>query len=182
MFFRGRRRVGKSSLPLQLAEQNRSRCFVFTGVLDEAPQETLLRFANAWDKFLDRPNLSRISSHIISWELIFETMISDLRARNQPTYLFFDEIQWIAKGRKGFIGLFKNAWLELERIEELRIVMCDSSNKFFADYSGGEEKILRGLVTHGDIWLNPLLPHEVARAYGTLKKILRRYSTKLTSW
>lgn len=165
VFLRGRRRVGKSSLLKHIQKNNKQVCFYFTGVRDESAEATILRFVRAWDEFTGKKSLSILSNEYLSWTTIFEKIAEETRQNSEQRWIFLDEIQWLARAQSGFVGLFKEAWLSLEQNPKIKIVLCGSSNKFFVDHVGGEEKILRGMVTHADIWLSPLTPFEVRKYY-----------------
>ena len=166
VFFRGRRRLGKSLMLKYIQSDYPRKCFYFSGALDESGKHTLERFATSWSKFCTSSELGYTKESMLSWSYIFEKIREEIKQRTEDTWIFFDEIQWLARSKNGFLGLFKEAWLELEKIPKLKIILCGSSNKFFVDNTGGEEKILRGLVTHSDIFLRPFLTSEVKEYYG----------------
>ena len=166
VFLRGRRRVGKSNLLKSFQIKNLKKCFYFTGALDEGGQETIKRFILEWSKFNPLSKLRYSDARLINWKVIFEEIHQDIKSSLQDTWIFFDEIQWLAKARNGFVGLFKEAWIDFEKLHNIKIILCGSSNKFFIDNAGGEEKILRGLVTRSDIYLRPFYPEEVKRYFG----------------
>lgn len=165
VFLRGRRRVGKSSLLKKIAASN-SRCFYFSGTLDEPAKKLLIRFARAWDEYAKNDDFKRIAPNQLDWEFIFHKIASYSSKSNKPLVLMLDEIQWLAQSGTGFVGLLKNAWLDFEKTKNMKVILCGSSNKFFVDNVGGEEKILRGMISRSDIWLYPLSPVEVKTYYG----------------
>ena len=79
--------------------------------------------------------------------------------------IVFDEVQWLAKRGSGFVGLLKEKWLDWELVGNIKVIVCGSSNKFFIDNVGGEEKILRGLKTRSSIWLQPFTLDEVKQYF-----------------
>ena len=86
--------------------------------------------------------------------MLFEDIHSYIKSKQ--LIFVVDEIQWIAKNKAGFIGAIKNKWIDFEKSGNMRLVICGSSNKFFHNYTGGEEQILRGLKTRSDIWVKPV--------------------------
>jgi predicted AAA+ superfamily ATPase len=165
VFLRGRRRVGKSSLLKKISQTNKN-CFYFSGALDEPSNRLLTRFARAWDEFAKTDDFARISSSQLDWEFIFQKIVKYSHQSNRTLILMLDEIQWLAQSGTGFVGLLKNAWVDFEKTHKMKLILCGSSNKFFVDNVGGEEKILRGMITRSDIWLYPLSPVEVKKFYG----------------
>lgn len=166
LYLRGRRRVGKSTL-LKKIQTSHPNIFYFIGIGDESGDKTLARFAKAWDQFTGKKSLLRLKKIELDWNTIFDeitTFTTNNKSISSLT-LMLDEIQWIAKGRSGFIGTLKEKWLEWEQTNKIKVVLCGSSNKFFIEQTGGEEKILRGLKTHSDILLPPLHPIEVKENY-----------------
>ncbi len=153
VYVRGRRRIGKSTL-LQEITKEESNVFYFTGVLDERETKTLARFVASWSSFRQSTKLLEIKASALSWERVFRDIAENSKTTNVS--LIFDEIQWLAKGQSGFVGLLKNAWVEWEKLKTIKVIICGSSNKFFHVQTGGEEQILRGLRTHSDIWLHPI--------------------------
>lgn len=164
-YLRGRRRVGKSTILEHLATNNSKSYFYFMGRPDEKSSKSLQRCVNAWDKFTQRPSLSRFKSSELNWDLFFEEIIKYGKSTIHPLCLSFDEIQWIAKEQSGFLGALKQRWIRIEKIKNIRIIICGSSYRFFHEMTGGEEKLIRGLKTHADIWLQPLSLREVQHHY-----------------
>jgi AAA+ ATPase superfamily predicted ATPase len=165
VFLRGRRRVGKSSLLRKKQEENQQSIFYFGGAKDERSELTIIRFVQNWIRFIPKSSLRETNPALYNWGYIFEKVELDISKRHISTWIFFDEIQWLAKGQSGFISLFKEAWLSLKKHKHLKLVLCGSSNKFFVDNVRGEEKILRGLITHADIFLPPFTLTEVKQHF-----------------
>jgi AAA+ ATPase superfamily predicted ATPase len=160
-YLRGRRRVGKSTLLKDLSLKN--SIFYYSGKLDELLHVSLGRFAKEWSDFSGQEILKKIKITEMSWDLIFDNIV--LYAKTNKLMLALDEIQWIAKSQNGFIGTLKNKWIDFEKTQNIRLVICGSSNKFFKDFTGGEEQILRGLKTRSDIVLQPFSMSEVYKYY-----------------
>jgi len=165
VYLRGRRRVGKTTLLKKLQAESLN-IFYFIGVADEPNKSSLIRFAKSWDDFTGKPTLTKFKNTELDWSLCFDNVSS--YAANNPSKLLtiiFDEIQWIAKSRSGFVGTVKDKWIDWEKTNNIKLIICGSSNRFFIKQTGGEEKILRGLKTNADIVLAPLTAQEVREHY-----------------
>ena len=135
------------------------------GRVDASHKDTLTDMAQAWDRFTGSPQLSEKKITALSWRVIFEAMTQYATATKGSLVLVFDEIQWMSKTGSGFVGSLKEAWQRWEPTGHIKVLICGSSNKFFYDHVGGDEKTLRGLKTHSDIWVHPFTPHEVKQYY-----------------
>ncbi|MEQ1666054.1 MAG: ATP-binding protein, partial [Bdellovibrionales bacterium] len=155
LYVRGRRRVGKSWLLHKWCAQ-RKNALLFTGKKDASKQETIQQFIQAWLAHSLTTNLAELRPELISWDRVFSEIHQHQKSRKKKLILVFDEIQWIAKDTSGFIGSLKNAWVDFEMAGWVSIIVCGSSNKFFSDHVGGEEKILRGLATRSPLWVHPI--------------------------
>jgi predicted AAA+ superfamily ATPase len=164
-YLRGRRRVGKSTLLTQFEQANQENVFYFMGRLDENSAHAMQRCAKAWDHFTHEENLTRLRPGALTWDEFFNAVASFGKKHTNPILLAFDEIQWIAREKSGFLGSLKEHWIQLEPLENIRIILCGSSNKFFQQMTGGEEKLIRGLKTRADIWLQPLTLSEIKTHY-----------------
>lgn len=167
VFVRGRRRIGKSTLLKSIDQEIKDvSYFYFSGVADEKKEATLKRWVKSWLKLYPDSIISKYSSHYLTWYEIYDEIVNQLRKSKKKMVIVIDEIQWAAKARSGMIGALKEKWLELESHPQLKIIICGSSNKFFSESTGGEEKILRGLCTHNDIWINEIKLKELKEYYG----------------
>ena len=135
------------------------------GRLDESSLLALQRCAKAWDLFAGETNLTKLRANALTWDEFFRAVADFGTRRTEPILLAFDEIQWIAREKSGFLGALKEHWIRLEPLTKLRILLCGSSNKFFHQMTGGEEKLIRGLKTRADIWLTPLSIAEIKEHY-----------------
>jgi len=160
-YLRGRKRVGKSTLLLSLRSE--FSLFYFSGKLDEGQGQCIQRFAIEWSDFSQNELIKKIKKSALTWDYIFEEM-ADFSRKNKLR-IAFDEIQWIAKKQSGFIGSIKNIWHKWEKTKNISLIICGSSNKFFHDYTGGEEQILRGLKTRADITVLPLTLADIKKNY-----------------
>lgn len=159
-YLRGRRRVGKSWLLIEL-QKSKKNTFYFMGSKDARDEATRSQFADRWDQFIGKKKLSLIKKTELTWDFIFEEITNYLQAEKEIHTLVFDEIQWIAKIGSGFCGRIKEWWLKWEKLKTVKIVICGSSNKFFHDNVGGEELLLRGIKTHSDIWVKPFTLRQI---------------------
>ncbi len=164
-YLRGRRRVGKSTLLTQFEQSRPKNVFYFMGRLDENSAHTLQRCAKGWDQFTREENLTRLKAGALTWDEFFYAIAKFAKTQTTPILLAFDEIQWIAREKSGFLGALKEHWIHLEPLKQIKIILCGSSNKFFQQMTGGEEKLIRGLKTRADIWLPPLTLSEIKTHY-----------------
>ena len=165
VYFRGRRRIGKTTL-LKKLQETTPNVFYFIGISDETNRDTLVRFAKSWDEFVGKDTLSKIKRSELDWSLCFDHITKHAADNSKIVIaIIFDEIQWIAKTRAGFVGTIKDKWIDWEKAKNIKLIICGSSNKFFLDQAGGEEKILRGMKTSSDIVLSPITAKEVRSYY-----------------
>jgi predicted AAA+ superfamily ATPase len=165
VYVRGRRRIGKSWLLQTIAESD-TKIFYFSGAKDSIARSTIRSLSNAWGEFCSTSLLSSLRTDALDWRKFFDLIKHDLATiRGGPVTIILDEIQWIAKEGSGFIGALKEAWVEIEKKNLAHIIVCGSSNKFFSDHVGGEEKILRGLQTRAPIWVEPLPLRQVHNTF-----------------
>lgn len=164
-FLRGRRRIGKSTLLKQIISKSSYKCFYFSGALDEGVESCLSRWVQAWSEFNNETELKNYSKKNLSWIVVFKDLAKFAKQHKKNFAIFIDEIQWIAKTQTGFVSLLKENWLVLEHLSNVKIIICGSSFRFFHEYTGGEEKILRGLCTHRDLWLEDLSLNEVHKHF-----------------
>lgn len=156
-YIRGRRRIGKSFFLKKLGEAlgQMSHYFYFVGADDSTTRETQRRFIHEWEQFSEINELSRLKESLHSWSVIFKSITKFAQSSEKLLILAFDEIQWIAKQRSGFIGLLKAEWEEWQRCGNVKVILCGSSSHFFAERTGSEFTILRGLKTFPEIWIEP---------------------------
>jgi hypothetical protein len=166
VYVRGRRRVGKSWILAEAVKRKKGKAFYFSGSRDSNTRSTIGEFISTWIQFFPNSLFRSMRIDRLGWKGVFNLILKDLQSKSRhPTPIIFDEIQWIAKEGGGFIGALKEAWLEIERSNLAHIIVCGSSNKFFADHVGGEEKILRGLQTRSPLWIEPLSLHDVQKIF-----------------
>lgn len=160
VYLRGRRRVGKS-WSLSSFAANNPNCFIFTGVKDATFDITLKTFIQKWCLFAADQSLLEIRPEYLSWSRVFDAILEHQKKTGKKLMVVLDEIQWIAKGNTGFVGMLKNAWVHWQKLGGIKVIVCGSSNQFFEKNVGGDESILRGLQTQATIWVKPLTPKQV---------------------
>jgi len=167
-YVRGRRRVGKSWILKKIAKKHKN-VFYYMGAQDLKTSGAFTDFILEWENFSKQKKLSEINPVLLSWKRIFDEITLYIKTSKTQTVLIFDEIQWIAKAGSGsgFIGKLKEAWIDLEKTDKAKVVICGSSYKFFQENTGGEEVILRGMKTHSDILVQPLSLSQCRKEYFT---------------
>ncbi len=166
VYVRGRRRVGKSWILKKVSEEskeNNKYSTYFSGTKDSSAEEIKIQFINKISQSFDTNQLKEINLTYLDWTRIFAEIIKILKTRKRKHTLIFDEIQWIAKTGSGFVGALKEAWIDIEKHNLAHIIVCGSSNKFFHDHVGGEEKLLRGLQTRSAIVVEPIPLYDVKK-------------------
>lgn len=168
-FIRGRRRIGKSWLLQELSAQavNRSiPVLMHSGSADADSSEAMVLFINAFEKASRANKLSLIRKSALNWKMIFDEIINWSRAEmnlGRSVLIIIDEVQWISAGKRGFVGILKDAWVEFERETKAKIIICGSSERFFSEMTGGEEKILRGIATTAALLVPPFSQMQLSK-------------------
>ena len=160
VYLRGRRRIGKSWLLKEIQKQKKN-CFYFSGEPSSTNATTMLNFAKAWGDFSKHPYLKNLSPHSLTWQSLLSEITNYAKNKSSTVTIILDEIQWIASKGSGVLGKIKEAWITWEQLGNIKVIICGSSNKFFTNNVTGQEKILRGLRTRGDIWVPPFTLKEV---------------------
>lgn len=161
---RGRRRVGKTWLLAQFARS--VSAFSFQGDEDSSSRQLLRKFAEEWKRFSGDDSLSIIRVVDLSWTRAFRAMTAFFR--NHPDrkhVIVFDEIQWIAKRKSGFLGQLKEAWVDWEQLGNAKVIVCGSSHRFFANKTASETSVLHRMRTVGDLRVLPFSLSEIQRHY-----------------
>ena len=159
---RGRRRVGKSRLLEKFHDEQR-RSFFVEGRWNESLSIARRRVANEWDAFIGEPVLSSLSPRYLSWDRIFDAIVSYAASSAENLVIVFDEIQWLDKRGGAFVGTLKAKWSSLQRTQRLKVIIAGSSNKFFRDNVEQQDSPLRGLRTVSDVVVHPFSLGEVKR-------------------
>ena len=164
LIVRGRRRIGKSWLLTEFAQK--SGAFYFQGDDDSSSRSLMRDMARTWASYSGDDTLSIIRLVDLSWKRIFDAMIRFCRENpKRQQVLILDEIQWIAKRQSGFLGQLKAAWVHFEKAGNVKIILCGSSQRFFAQATASETSVLHRLRTVADLWIEPFSLFEIRRHY-----------------
>lgn len=163
-FLRGRRRVGKTWL-LRDFQANTPNCFYFMGLEDADDEGTRRHLAESWHEFSRDSTLVELNQSFRTWQRIFQQITSYASKLDRPLIILLDEVQWIAKKNSGFISMLKQAWVDWQRLGKVKVIVCGSSNKFFAKQTTGADDVLRGIKTAASIWVNELSLAEIEKYY-----------------
>lgn len=164
LMVRGRRRIGKSWLLTKFKED--VGAFYFQGDDDSSSRQLMKKMAETWKAYSGDDSLSIIRVVDLSWERIFKAMTRFFNQRTERQHiLIFDEIQWIAKRKSGFLGQLKEAWVYFEKLGNVKIIICGSSQRFFDKSSAQGTSVLHRLRTEADLWVEPFSLSEIRRHY-----------------
>jgi AAA+ ATPase superfamily predicted ATPase len=164
LIVRGRRRIGKTWLLAQFARS--VPALSFQGDEDSSARQLLRKFAEEWKLFSGDDSLSIIRVVDLSWLRAFRAMTTFFR--NHPDrkhVIVFDEIQWIAKRKSGFLGHLKEAWVDWEQLGNVKVIICGSSYRFFASKTASETSVLHRMRTVGDLRVLPFSLSEIRLHY-----------------
>lgn len=163
-YLRGRRRIGKSTL-LKHLTNSRKDTFYFQGLPDANDLKLKKEFALRYSAFSKSTYLNDIKTEKLTWPLIFSYIRKVATESNSPIIIILDEVQWISKSQSGFLGYFKEAWLDWHETGLIKVIISGSSNKFFTKNISHTDAPLRGLSTFSDIWVSPFTLKEIAKYY-----------------
>lgn len=121
---KGRRRIGKSRLVVELAKQF-SQFYVFTGL---SPDHQTTAKEQIDEFSLQIARQFRTSRALYEdWGDAFWAVGE--RVRSGKVLLFFDEISWMGSEDPTFLGKIKNFWdLQLQKNPQLLFVVCGSAS------------------------------------------------------
>ena len=164
LMVRGRRRIGKSWLLTEFGKK--VGAFYFLGEQDRSSRDLMRKMAQDWQSFSGDDSVAIIRVSDLSWKRLFVAMANYCRQRPEKSHLFiFDEIQWIAKRKSGFVGQLKEAWVELEKLGNVKIIICGSSQRFFTQKTASETSVLHRMRTVADLWVRPFSLGEIRQHY-----------------
>jgi hypothetical protein len=123
---------------------------------DASGEEIIKQFVSEFSEFTGDNTLLEKKIEFLNWKSIFIFIKAFALKKGKNFTLILDEIQWIAKEGTGFLGKLKEAWIDWEESTLIKVIICGSSNKFFALNTGGAETVLRGLKTRSDIHVSPI--------------------------
>jgi AAA+ ATPase superfamily predicted ATPase len=122
VIFKGRRRIGKSSLAYQFAKTQK-KFIQFQGLsprFGQTNQDQLDHFAEQLSKQTSLPKLT-----FNTWTEAFDSLASCIQ--NERTLLLFDEISWMASHDGDFSGRLKIAWdNHFSKKSRLILIACGS--------------------------------------------------------
>ena len=155
----GRRRIGKSSLVHQFA-QDKADFYRFEALEGESTPEQIRHFTETLKKQTNDSLLESV--RFIRWEQVFSyltTHVIPQASRKTKSILFFDEVQWMAAGRSKLVSLLKYYWDNEWKAKGVMLILCGSIAAFMV------QKVIRSKALYGRITLEILLtglsPHEV---------------------
>lgn len=157
----GRRRVGKTSL-VEEACQN-ELFWKFEGLEGEPVKKQIRHFLATLSDYTGR----RIENpRACNWREALTTLAQHLPQRKMV--LFFDEFQWLAGMKPGFVSLFKYFWdNNFRQNPELKVVLCGSVSSFIV------RKVLQSKALYGrvdvEINLKPLKISETGPFFSPVK-------------
>ena len=164
LMVRGRRRIGKSWLLTKF--RDKVNAFYFQGDDDTTSRQLMKMMAEAWEAYSGDDSLAIIRVNDLSWARIFKVMVRFCqREAGSKHILIFDEIQWIAKRKSGFLGQLKEAWVDFEKSGSTKIIICGSSQRFFEKATALGTSVLHRLRTEADLWVEPFSLSEIKRHY-----------------
>jgi len=164
LMVRGRRRIGKSWLLTKF--RDKVNAFYFQGDDDSSSRQLMKKMAKAWDVYSGDDSLSNIRVIDLGWVRIFKEMVRfcQQEVEFQPI-LIFDEVQWIAKRKSGFLSQLKEAWVDFEKSGKTKIIICGSSQRFFENATALGTSVLHRLRTEADLWVEPFSLSEIRKHY-----------------
>lgn len=139
---KGRRRIGKSRLAAEFA--NNKRFLSFSGLApidDVTAQDQRNTFAGQFAQNMGLPPLT-----FLDWSDAFSHLSRKLSS--EPTVILFDEISWMGSKDPTFIPKLKNWWdLELQRFPKLTLILCGSVSTWI------QENIINSTAFFGRVTL-----------------------------
>jgi len=156
----GRRRVGKSTLVKEFLK-NKTSHFLFEGIEGLSSSKQIDHFKNRMFEYTNDSLLEDIS--FSGWDKVFtyftEKIISQ-KPRREKIVIFFDEIQWMASGRKQLISIIKYFWDNFWKDKNVMLILCGSIASFMVD-KVINSNALYGRVTE-EMLIKGLNPDEIA--------------------
>lgn len=147
----GRRRIGKSSLVKNFAE-NKAFYYTFEAIEEETTHGQLQHFTDLLKKQFNDPILDSV--YFKTWEAVFTYLtekIGHTRNRKKKAILFFDELQWMAAGRSKLISVLKYFWDNHWKDKKVMLILCGSVASFMV------KKVILSKALYGRISLEILL-------------------------
>ena len=126
----GRRRVGKSAVVGEFSKKF-NQYYEFQGIAPRSGLNNDEQLRNFAEQCKDV--FSGAEPILHNWTEAFSYLASSIVAKT-PTLLFLDEISWMGRYDKDFVGKLKIAWdTKLSRIPSLIVVLCGSVSSWIED-------------------------------------------------
>ncbi|HNW83545.1 MAG TPA: ATP-binding protein [bacterium] len=156
----GRRRVGKSTLIRQFLK-DKSSYFLFEGIEGNSSAKQMEYFKDKMAEFTKDSLLEDIK--FSGWEKVFKYFTEKMVSREnkkEKMVVFFDEIQWMASGRKQLISIIKYFWDNHWKDQNVMLILCGSIASFMVD------KVINSTALYGrvteEMLIKGLNPDEIA--------------------
>jgi len=156
----GRRRVGKSTL-IKNFLKDKSFSFTFEGIEGNSSVKQMEHFKDQMSEVTGDSLLEDIN--FSDWKKVFkyftEKIVSRKNRKNKMV-IFFDEIQWMASGRKQLISIIKYFWDNHWKDQNVMLIICGSIASFMVD------KVINSTALYGriteEMLIKGLNPDEIA--------------------
>lgn len=164
----GRRRIGKSTLIREFAQNSKARFLEFTGLAPTAKTTNSSQLRNFSAQLSLYSHFPGLSSE--NWFQAFE-QLSALIGTDTKTVVLLDEISWMGGYDHDFPGYLKNAWdLHFSRRPNLIVVLCGSVSSWISDNILNNTGFVGRLSLQ--ITLRELSPYECLGFWGATAKRL----------
>jgi uncharacterized protein len=156
----GRRRVGKSTLIKQFLKDKPCH-FIFEGIEGSSSAKQMEYFKDRMAEFTKDSLLEDMK--FSGWEKVFKYFTEKMVSRKnnkEKMVVFFDEIQWMASGRKQLISIIKYFWDNHWKDQNVMLILCGSIASFMVD------KVINSTALYGrvteEMLIKGLNPDEIA--------------------
>jgi uncharacterized protein len=139
----GRRRIGKSKLIEEFCK-NRKALF-FEGLEDKRTPDQIKHFMATLQNQVSDPLLQ--GTQFSNWNAAFTYLSNWLSHKKGKVVILFDELQWMAAGRKYLVSLIKYYWDNHWKKQNAVLILCGSVASFMID------QVIRSNALYGRITL-----------------------------
>ncbi len=154
----GRRRVGKTYLIHEYFSSKESY-FEFTGTNNTLPKVQIKNYMKQLNKYFN----CSIDSDSKKWPKtwpdaldILREMIEKKSKKNRKTYLFFDELPWIASKKSGFAEALDYFWNSyLSKRKDIVLIVCGSSANWMITKIVNSKGSFHNRLTQSPIVIKP---------------------------
>lgn len=141
----GRRRVGKTFLVREAAENNFT--FYFTAAHNVTKTEQLTNFILQLKKDSGNDSLSVPASWFEAFSYLSNYLDSLPKSRNKV--LFFDELPWADTPKSGFLGAFENFWnMRCAGNSDIKLIACGSATSWIINKVINNRGGIHNRLTH----------------------------------